>query len=145
MTDRSDQTNVLDGFSDNLDRWGTNLDDWPPAEAASARTLLAASAQAQAEFALADKLQGLLRALPVPSAPATLTAQIASRAPEDFWQQLSAWFTASLWRPVLAGSLPLVVGFALGFTMTLNMEDEMADEIRLLALTTSFEEFNYDL
>lgn len=145
MSDRPEQTNTVDVFSDNLDRWGSNLNDWPSAEAESARMLMASSAQARAEFASADRLQTLLSALPVPTASAALTAQIASNRPDDFWEQLSQWFSVSLWRPALAGSLPLLVGFALGFTMTINPNDEMADEISLLSLTTSFEDFNDDL
>ena len=145
MSDRPEQTNAVDAFSDNLDRWGSNLNNWPSAEAESAQLLMASSVQARAEFASAEKLQTLLHALPVPTASAALTAQIASSTPKDFWEQLSQWFSVSLWRPVLAGSLPLVIGFALGFTMTINPDDEMADEISLLSLTTSFEDFNDDL
>ena len=136
-------------FSDNLDRWGVDLHNWPTADAESARVLMASSAEARTEFAAAQKLQTMLRALPVLTAPVALKAQIAGNAPTDFWEQLSQWLRASLWRPVFAGSLPLVIGFALGFNLTINPitnpDDEMTDQISLISLTTSFEEFSDDL
>lgn len=149
MGEQPEQRQVPGEFSDNLDHWGTDLNHWPPAAAQRARVLMASSTEARAQFAAAEKLQALLHALPALAAPVTLKAHIASNAPTDSWDQLSQWLRASLWRPVLAGGLPLVVGFMLGFTLTINPtinpDDEMADQISLISLTTSFEEFDDDL
>jgi hypothetical protein len=145
MSDASDPTTDLHTLRDRLDLWGSNLNNWPRAEADHARALLDASSEAQALFASAEQLQALLDALPAATAPIALKMHIAANPPLDFFEQLSGWFSRSLWRPLLAGSLPLVIGFALGFTMTVNPADEMAEQISLLSLTTSFEEFNDDL
>lgn len=145
MAERLDQTGSTNEFSDNVDRWGVDLTQWPDEQAERARALLKDSTEAQRLLASAQRLQTLLLALPEVTAPVELTARIAARPPADAWDAISAWFKGSLWRPVLAGSLPLLVGFALGFTMTVNPNDEMADQISLLSLTTSFEDFTDDL
>ena len=46
-------------------------------------------------------------------APPDLAGQISSTV-EDPWQRILAWFSAALWRPVLATGLPLALGFVIG-------------------------------
>jgi hypothetical protein len=133
---------------DALERWGPDLALWPPATAAAAQLLLAESAAARSELAAAQRLQELLDALPLITAPPALKRSIIATPSSDRWQPLLQWLTGARWRPTLAAALSMtlavLLGFSLGFT-TVSREpvpdlDPLAD-VSLLAFLGSYEDY----
>ncbi len=138
----------LPAFVDNLDHLGCDISQWPLAAAETAQRLIAESPEAREALSAAQILASSLDSLPQHSAPEGTLARIARRPAPDSWEKLSNWFTGALWRPLLAGTMPLVAGFILGFTLAPNTGDTMADQISLVTLSTSIdtvssEDFDY--
>jgi hypothetical protein len=148
-SDPNDETRLTE-FVYNLDRLGSNPDLWPQPDAEAARRLLADSIAAQQALAAARTLDAGLQHLPHISAPPGLLARVSRRPEPDLWETLTLWFTTALWRPLLAGTVPLIAGFILGFTLAPDTNDTMADQMSLVTVSTSIdaagnEEFDYDL
>jgi predicted Abi (CAAX) family protease len=93
---------------------------------------------------LVEQLDQALERLPVEPAPAGLRERIMAELPEDSWQRLSNWLTASLWRPALAAAFSLALGFAIGFYQTEPADQDLVDELSMLAFSADFEELPYD-
>lgn len=136
---------TLDTFIEHLDRYGPDLDRWPVAVRPSGRAFEASSKQAAAAVAEARRLAEILAGLPDRPAPAHLAARIAARAVpgEDLWTRLDAWFRRALWRPALAASVPLALGFVLGLSDPQGADTDDAyllETIALLPFSQRFEE-----
>jgi hypothetical protein len=135
----------LESFVEYLDLLGPDLSCWPQTQRAAAQLLLADSEDARTQLAQAQRLDELLHCLPRVDAPPGLREQIrASVARADIWQRVSEWFTGPLWRPALVAVFPLVVGFVFGLNNTQPGDDDLAQELSLMAFTTSFEEYPYE-
>ena len=78
------------------------------------------------------------------SAPASLQASVLSRIKpkENIWD----WFRVSLWRPVYASALPLLLGFLLGFNASEDQIDPELDDLLLAdtQIETLFDELDRD-
>jgi anti-sigma factor RsiW len=147
MTDHSTsgKADDLDTFRDNLDRWGADLSRWPDTEAAETESLLETSDAARRELAQAIALEEMLTSLPRVRAPAALKRKLATpavNAPDDTLARLFDWFAISFWRPVLSASLPLVIGFTLGFLQAGDPADIQADQNSLLAFSSILDDYN---
>ncbi|MGE0625911.1 MAG: hypothetical protein AB7I04_09385 [Pseudomonadales bacterium] len=139
----------LDTFIDNLDRYGGDLDDWPEALRAAARQLAASSPEAAAAAGRARQLADVLAGLPERAAPPALAARIAARAATDrsLLSTVGDWFARALWRPALAASVPLALGFALGFSYQQPATTDDAyllESFGMLPFSSSFEELPYE-
>ena len=135
----------LESFVEYLDQRGPDLSRWPQSQRAAAQLLLADSEDAARHLAQAQRLDELLRCLPRVDAPPGLRERISANAARpDVWQRVFEWFTGPLWRPALAAMFPLVVGFVIGLNNTLPGDDDLAQELSLMAFTTSFEEYPYE-
>jgi hypothetical protein len=132
----------LTTFNDHLDRLGAALETWPHALRLEAEALLRTSAEAEEALADARALANLLAALPDVPAPPDLAGQISSTV-EDPWQRILAWFSAALWRPVLATGLPLALGFVIGLVQVPAPEEDayLAADVGLMAFSVSYSEF----
>jgi hypothetical protein len=139
-------------FADCLDRWGSDLAQWPASEQGSGRNLLATSKRAGAEragemLAEARRLDDLLANLQEKAAghraPMDLQRRILERLPQqDPLQNALDWFSAALWRPALAAACTLLLGFALGVSAPAATDDAMLDDVSMLAFSAAYEEFN---
>ena len=115
-------------FGDCLDRYGANLEDWPPQDRAAGRAF-ADTDPGRRQLDAARAFDALLtEALAVPE-PLGLKQRILANAdsrrrPID----LVSWLLAPSWRPIALGLAPLAVGFTLGFTYpeTDSLEEAVA-------------------
>lgn len=127
-----------------LDRWGSDLGQWPPEQAALARKCLAArpgARRALEEAVLADRyLAGLCTHHP----PVYLKARILARLPAvDSGERLLAWLTARLWRPAVLALLPVAAGFLVGLALTEPLDTDLTEEVVTLAFTDLYGEVEY--
>ena len=134
-------------FADCLDRWGSDLEQWPALQQDSARNLLATSKQAAEMLAEGRRLDDLLTNLQENAdghrAPMGLQRSILEQLPpHDPLQNALDWFSAALWRPVLAAACTLLLGFALGVSAPVATDDAMLDEVSMLAFSTAYEELS---
>src|SRR6056297_1410529 len=83
MTPSEEPNGFPDGFREGLDRWGSNLDRWPPTAANAARARLSRDPQARRWLAAAKSLDEHLRTFEQDTAPAGLAARIVARAADD--------------------------------------------------------------
>ena len=134
-----------------LDRLGSDLQRWPPAEADAAQRLLAASPQARRALAAAQRLDHWLAGLREHQAPPGLAAQILARARQpdlararrpDSLARLLQWLAGPLWRPVLVAALPVLAGFAIGLALPEHMDAEIAQQIGALAFIDIYQELD---
>ena len=115
-------------FGDCLDRYGANLEDWPPQDHAAGR-------------AFADTDPGRRQLDAARAFDALLTETLAVPEPLGLKQRILAnadsrrrpidsvsWLLAPLWRPIALAAAPLAVGFTLGFTYpeTDSLEEAVA-------------------
>ena len=115
-------------FGDCLDRYGANLEDWPPQDHAACRAF-ADTDPGRRQLDAARAFDALLtETLAVPE-PLGLKQRILANAdsrrrPIDF----VSWLLAPLWRPIALAAAPLAVGFTLGFTYpeTDSLEEAVA-------------------
>ena len=133
---------TINEFTDNLDRWGSNLELWPEAERARGARLLRESAEARQAHGHAQRIDTLLTT--AHHAPAELEGQILAQiASEDFWQQLADWFAQTLWKPSLAAACMLALGFAVGLTGDIEvLTDSDLDEVSMLAFFDTYQEID---
>ena len=126
-----------------LDAYGTREDNWPPDERRAAQLLLQSDTQC---YQLLQRYRSVDAYLDeyVPRAPVGLQNRILANLSGSIIDLIVNWLIPEIksefWRPVIAGSLPLVVGVILG-TSTLGSLLDTAEptgiweeEIYLLAL-----------
>lgn len=127
-----------------LDRWGSDLEDWPNSAASEARRLLQSSPEAarlmQETAALEIELTQLREHRATPGLDERILAELPVR---DGIQRILDWLTGALWRPALAATIPLALGFILGTTIP-EEDSQLADELSLLVFSTTYEELEDD-
>ena len=136
----------IDRFTRILEAYGTDEDNWPQDERHAARQLLQSSDECSAILdsfsALDDRLDEYL---PRPSVVSS--QRILENLPRPVIDRIINWLIpdpgVKLWRPLMAGSLPLVLGVIIGASTLgelVGLEDSAEnweDEIYLLALDDS--------
>ena len=124
-------------FEEALDRYGSQVQEWPQDLRPGAEELLESSPAARALLAEAVQLDVALDvAFAAPAVPAGLGARIAARAERrDLWLEWLIAFLMRPWHPVLAACLPLLLGFAFGLGGAEDTADLEASV--LVALTDS--------
>lgn len=131
-------------FEQALDRWGTDLDAWPQADAECAQTLLARDRQARHLLEAARNVDAFLGGLREHVPPAHLQARIiahAAAAGPDPVEQVVGWLTARLWRPALGAMLLATAGFLAGVTVTEPAVDPgLAEDVMSLAFSDIYAE-----
>lgn len=133
---------TIDEFTDNLDRWGSNLDLWPEAERLPGANLLRQSADARQTHARAQHIDTLLAAehRAPPALQGRILAQVGS---EDFSQRLADWFADTLWKPSLAAACMLALGFAFGVTGEIeDLTDSDLEAVSMLAFFDTYQEID---
>lgn len=122
-------------FESSLDRFGTDLDRWPDALAAAARTWVERSLRARDLLREARELDAALDGLwPAATAPLGLETRILANLPER--TACFEWLTINIWRPAALALAPLVVGFGVGLNVAhsaVAADDATEDDV-LLAL-----------
>ena len=150
-------------FKQRCESYGGDLSRWPAHELADARLLLSKEPEAAQWLASANELDSRLDQFIIPdgnnqlnrlnAAIVARTQQKPAPASNDLIGEFINWlmpqnqFAGALWRPVMAASLPLVLGIGIGFNVTLEVEPELstAEEIELLGLTqTTLEGWTID-
>ena len=136
----------IDRFTQILEAYGTDQDNWPQDERYAARQLLQSSDECSAILeslsTLDDRLDEYL-----PRHPVVSSQRILESLPRPVIDRIINWLIpdpgVKLWRPLMAGSLPLVLGAIIGVS-TLgelfgleNSAEAWEDEIYLLALDDS--------
>lgn len=142
----------IDDFEAAVDRWGTNLDDWPSGDALSANALLAGAGSdgdkraAHAALDAASALDHLFDHLE----PHVTTAGLATRiqanvASNDRWLRLTDWFQVALWRPTVALAAPIALGFLIGIAVPPETfgsdEDGLQEELSWIAFATDYDSY----
>ena len=131
-------------LADALDRWGSDLDTWPRTAASEAKRLMASSQEATRLVQESTALNLALVQLREPHATPGLDAKILARLPaRDGVQRVVDWLSGALWRPALAATIPLALGFILGITIP-EEDARLADELSLLVFSETFEELEDD-
>ncbi len=127
-----------------LDRWGSDLDDWPNSAASEAKRLLESSPEAARLMHETAALEIELAQLREHRATPGLDERILAELPvRDGVQRIVDWLTGALWRPALAATIPLLLGFILGITIP-EEDSQLADELSLLVFSTTYEEIEDD-
>jgi len=152
--------NAMDvrSFEEALDRWGSNLSDWPAAERQAAEALLARSKDVQTLLEAERRIDSALSALREHAVPSLLEQRILARLPAVAGsgsaagsspaagaynvQWILPWLTAKAWRPALLAGVPLIFGFAMGFGLPDLSEQELADQVSMLALSDIYQEID---
>ncbi len=130
-------------FQQLLEAYGTREENWPREEREAARMLLQSNSECERLFQQYQQLDGYLDEY-VTRIPAGLSEKILSGLPMPLVDRIISWLIpdvkSEIWKPAIAGSLPLVVGVILG-TSTLGSlldaaepTDNWEEEIYLLAL-----------
>lgn len=136
----------IDRFTRILEAYGTHEDNWPADERHAARQLLQSSDECSAILesfsALDDRLHGYL-----PRPPVVSSQDILDSLPRPLIDRIISWLIPdpgeNPWRPLMAGSLPLVLGVIIGASTLGDMFEfndsatNWEDEIYLLALNDS--------
>jgi anti-sigma-K factor RskA len=143
-------------FEQTLDRWGSNLNDWPEAERQAAKTLLAQSQNVESLLETEHRIDAALSKLREHTVSPELEQRILARLTladpdRDPGQRTWSWLTASVWRPALLAGVPLIFGFALGLglpdlsdlsELSELSEQELADQVSMLALSNIYQEID---
>lgn len=129
-----------------VDRHGAEPAGWPDALREQALKLLESSDDARRLYDDARLLDDTLDTILVQAPqPLGLKTRVLANTPRrDPWLD---WFTVRIWRPIVLGCLPLVVGFAVGANFAddpVDLEDQVliafADTATLEALALGGEE-----
>lgn len=128
-----------------LDRWGTDLDQWPEGEADRVRPLLAEDEEArrllQSARAVDDFLAGLRPHTPPDYLAGRIVARAAGDAAPDLLEQVLGWLTARAWRPALFALLLTGAGFLTGTMVTEpGLDPVLAEEAMTLAFSDIYGE-----
>lgn len=131
----------IERFKQIIDSYGSNESVWPIEERDAAREFLASSPDAQAMLRKAGRLDELLDGYQPQldhQRRSSLVDSIVAKVQPGSLGKLVEWLTpdsdaivASIWRPVLAMSTPLVLGIAIGITFETD-DYFTADEERYL-------------
>ena len=119
-------------FSDCLDRYGTNLEDWPR-EGRSAGRAFANTDSGRRQLAAARAFDALLTETLVAPEPLGLKERILANA--DSRTDFVSWLFGPLWRPVALAAAPLAVGFTLGFAYPETDRLELEEAVAVIAFT----------
>jgi hypothetical protein len=136
----------IDRFTRILEAYGTDEDNWPQDERHAARQLLQSSDECSAILESFSALDVRLDEY-LPRHSDVSSQRILERLPRPVIDRIINWLIpdpgAKLWRPVMAGSLPLVLGLIIG-SSTLgelpgleNSAENWEDELYLMALDDS--------
>lgn len=132
-------------FNDLLDRHGADLSQWPSDLVGEAENLLERSPSARRSRAAAETLERAARELAETEPPVGLQSRILARAGEpDVWERMADWFGAALWRPLVAGTLPLLMGFLIGVQNPTATDTALLAELSALPLTPTIEDIGND-
>ena len=133
---------TIDEFTDNLDRWGSNLGLWPESLRRAGTQLLRESAEARQAHGRAQQIDSLLAT--EHRAPPALQGQILAQiAGEDYWQRLADWFAQTFWRPSLAAACMLALGFAFGLAGDIeDLTDSDLEAVSMLAFFDNYQEID---
>ena len=128
-----------------INAYGAYSERWPHNEREAAIRLLKADVKAQSLINSVRELDLILDKYEVLAEP-NLSTKILDNLPRKLWlDRLIDWILPSIddlisyaWRPILAGSLPLIVGLIVGNSLsTTETLDSWEDEISLVSLATS--------
>lgn len=133
----------IERFQQILDAYGSREDNWPREERPAAQLLLQSNTECVSLLRRYHSVDDYLDEY-VPRVPSALRQKILQRLPGSIIDTIVNWLIpdvrSDFWRPVIAGSLPLVMGVMLG-TSTLGdlldstaVDDNWEEEIYLLAL-----------
>lgn len=133
----------IERFQQILDAYGSREDNWPREERQAAQLLLQSNTECVSLLRRCHSVDDYLDEY-VPRVPSALRQKILQRLPGSIIDTIVNWLIpdvrSDFWRPVIAGSLPLVMGVMLG-TSTLGdlldstaVDDNWEEEIYLLAL-----------
>lgn len=133
----------IERFQQILDAYGSREDNWPREERQAAQLLLQSNTECVSLLRRYHSVDDYLDEY-VPRVPSALRQEILQRLPGSIIDTIVNWLIpdvrSDFWRPVIAGSLPLVMGVMLG-TSTLGdlldstaVDDNWEEEIYLLAL-----------
>jgi hypothetical protein len=130
-------------FEQALDRWGANLDDWPPELAARGRDRLANDLDARRQLTAARTVDDALLALQPHRAPAHLAMRIAASAPrQDGLDRALNWLTERLWRPAMLALVLAVGGYLAGISVSDPLDPTLADDVMSLAFNDLYAELD---
>ena len=128
-----------------INAYGTHSGKWPREEREAAMGLLTKDLEAQSLISKVRELDIILDKYRV-SAQTNLRTRILNNIPRRFWfDRFIDWvlpstdgFISNSWRPILVGSLPLIVGLIVGNSLsTTEVIDSWEDEISLVSLSTA--------
>ena len=133
----------IERFQQILDAYGSREDNWPREERQAAQLLLQSNTECVSLLRRCPSVDDYLDEY-VPRVPSALRQKILQRLPGSIIDTIVNWLIpdvrSDFWRPVIAGSLLLVMGVMLG-TSTLGdlldstaVDDNWEEEIYLLAL-----------
>ena len=133
----------IERFQQILDAYGSREDNWPREERQAAQLLLQSNTECVSLLRRCHSVDDYLDEY-VPRVPSALRQKILQRLPGSIIDTIVNWLIpdvrSDFWRPVIAGSLLLVMGVMLG-TSTLGdlldstaVDDNWEEEIYLLAL-----------
>lgn len=136
----------IERFQQILDAYGTREDNWPGEERQAAQLLVQSNAECASLLLRYHSVDDYLDEY-LPRKPSALQEKILQDLPGSIIDRIVNWLIpdvrADYWRPIIAGSLPLVVGVMLGTSTlgglldTTGVVDNWEDEIYLLALDDS--------
>ena len=128
-----------------INAYGAHSERWPHNEREAAIRLVKTDVKAQSLINSVRELDLILDEYEV-LAESNLSTKILDNLPRKLWlDRLIDWILPSIddvisyaWRPILAGSLPLIVGLIVGNSLsTTETLDSWEDEISLVSLATS--------
>ena len=117
-------------FEDYLDRFGSDLTVWPAMLGEEARQLLKSDETVQAVYQAALDMDELLADTMQVSVPLGLRTRVLAQVENAPKRTLLDQWLQFMWKPIVAGVLPLVVGFSLGVVEPDNLteiENSLAD------------------
>lgn len=129
-------------FQQFAESYGSDLNRWPDAIRAEADQDLANQPTWQA---LLDREGGLDQHLDQYQINTDITA-LEARISKQAFEQMSlldrifAWISpdAALWRPALAASIPILIGFVLGSSLNFDEQYTIEEELELIQFEVSY-------
>jgi hypothetical protein len=125
-----------------LDAYGTRQENWPGGEREAARLLLGSDPECASLLQRYHPLDTRLDKYVI-RIPPDLSEKILGKIPRPLIDRLIGWLIpdvrSEIWKPAIAGSLPLILGMMLGASALGNLLDDAEsdadwdDEIYLLA------------
>ena len=127
-----------------IECYGADQSHWPAAERVAAARLLDTNDETRAQIKDAARLDALLDEFQPPIVSQALKRKILLITRPGSIERLFRWVTPDLesllptiWRPLLAATMPLALGMVLGFTYPgESYELSTGEELYLLAITS---------